>query len=84
MAMNKRQFVYDYDPESDELSIRVGEARPAIAREVGNEFFVQLDPDTQEVVGFTVLAFSKRIAAKDGTANHVALPVSLEGQLQLA
>jgi len=84
MAMNKRQLRYDYDTESDELSITFGGSRPSIAREVGDEFFVQLDPVTKEVVGFTVLGFSKRVHAKEETMHHFAVPVELQGQFQFA
>ncbi|MBU4512843.1 hypothetical protein KKD19_06455, partial [Patescibacteria group bacterium] len=78
--------IYDYDPQTDELNMTFGNSQPSIGQEINDEFFVQLDPKTKEVVGFTVLGFTKRLLAKkEKTEFHkLAVPIMLKGQMQLA
>ena len=49
-----------YDREGDVLYLSIGEPRPAISREVGDDVLLRIDPETQEVVGMTVLNLSTR------------------------
>jgi uncharacterized protein YuzE len=51
-----------YDARSDVLYCSVGEPREAISVEVGNGTFARLDPQTDQVVGFTVIDFVKRMS----------------------
>ena len=49
-----------YDREADVLYLSIGEPRPAISREVGDDVLLRIDPETKEVVGMTVLNLSTR------------------------
>jgi uncharacterized protein YuzE len=49
-----------YDREADVLYLSVGEPRPAVSREVGDDVLLRIDPQTGEVVGLTVLNLSTR------------------------
>ena len=84
MALKHKQIIYDYDPQSDELTMTFGEARQSIAQEVDDEFFVQLDPETREVAGFSLLGFSKRVLAKNKMTQRFSIPVQMQGSLQTA
>jgi hypothetical protein len=48
-----------YDEEGDVLDIAIGEPEEAISREVEDDFFLRIKPDSGEVVGFSVLNFRK-------------------------
>lgn len=49
-----------YDRETDVLYLTVGEPRPAISREVGDDVLLRVDAETGEVVGMTILNLSTR------------------------
>ena len=48
-----------YDEDGDILDISVGDPKEAISREVEDDFFLRVKPDTGEVVGFSILNFRK-------------------------
>lgn len=49
-----------YDQAADVLYVSIGDPRPAISREVGDDVLLRLDPETAEVVGLTILNLSSR------------------------
>lgn len=49
-----------YDSEGDVLYLSVGAPRAAISREIGDDVLLRVDPETDEVVGITILNLSKR------------------------
>jgi len=48
-----------YDDVGDILDVSIGEPEDAISREVEDDFFLRVKPDTGEVVGFSILNFRK-------------------------
>ena len=57
---DRRQgFRLVYDHEADILHVALGGARPAISIEQEADVFLRVDPDTDELVGLTILNFSK-------------------------
>ncbi|MEW6067301.1 MAG: DUF2283 domain-containing protein [Nitrospirota bacterium] len=48
-----------YDEEGDILDISLGEPGVAISKEVADDFFLRVKPDSNEVVGFSILNFRK-------------------------
>ena len=66
---------FSYYPPSDELNIHFGEPRPAISREIDDEVYLRLDPETRDIVGVTVLHFRQRFAGAKGKPLSFALPV---------
>lgn len=52
-----------YDKESDVLYLSIGDPRSAISREIGDDVLLRVDPDTDEVVGLTILNLSARFAS---------------------
>jgi uncharacterized protein YuzE len=49
-----------YDREADVLYLSVGDPRPAVSREIGDDVLLRVDPESGEVVGLTVLNLSTR------------------------
>jgi uncharacterized protein YuzE len=60
---------YYYDREEDILYVTLGDSDSALCIEQGEGFLVRIDPESGEVVGFTVIDFSLR------AAERVAIPV---------
>jgi uncharacterized protein YuzE len=54
------QMKLSFDAKADVLYCSFGEPKEAIAVELENGIVVRLDPDTEEVVGVTVIDFLKR------------------------
>jgi len=48
-----------YDETGDILDIAIGEPGEAISKEIEDDFFLRVKPDTGEVVGFSILNFRK-------------------------
>lgn len=48
-----------YDEEGDILDVSLGEPEEAISREVEDDFFLRIKPDSGDVVGFSILNFRK-------------------------
>jgi len=49
-----------FDKKGDVLDISLGEPREAISKEIGDDILMRIDPQTSEVLGFTILNFEKR------------------------
>jgi uncharacterized protein YuzE len=49
-----------FDPKNDVLYCSLGEPRESIGVETEDDVIVRYDPDTDAVVGFTMLNFSQR------------------------
>ncbi|MBX3066807.1 MAG: DUF2283 domain-containing protein [Anaerolineae bacterium] len=60
-----------YDKEADVLYLSVGDPRPAVSREIGDDVLLRLDPDTGQIVGMTILNLSDRESLE-------SLPVEIE------
>jgi len=50
-----------YDSEADVLYISFGEPRPAEGLDIGDGTILRIGPKTEEVIGLTILDFSKRV-----------------------
>ena len=48
-----------YDDEGDVLDVSIGEPETAISKEVEDDFFLRVRPDSGEVIGFSILNFRK-------------------------
>ena len=66
---------FSYYPPSDELNIHFGEPCPAIAKEIDDEVYLHLDPQTREIVGLTVLHFRRRFSGAKAKPLSLGLPV---------
>lgn len=64
-----------YDKEGDVLYLSVGEPRPAVSEEIGDDVLLRVSSETGEVVGLTVLNFSTRFESSDVSQ---ILPIGIE------
>ena len=48
-----------YDDEGDVLDVSIGVPIAAVSREMDDDFFVRIEPNSGEVVGFSILNFKK-------------------------
>jgi hypothetical protein len=62
-----------YDPAADVLYCSFGPPQEAVGEEVNTGVVIRRNPETNTVVGFTVVDFSKRFAAQP--ANVVSVPL---------
>ncbi len=69
----EKKLTYKYDSISDEMNLYFGENKEAIWFNIDNDIFLQLDPDTDEVIGLTILNFKHRIIDKK---EEIQLPIS--------
>ena len=56
----EKELKFFFDKEGDSLDIAIGEPEKAISKEIGNDIVMRVEPETGEVVGFTILNFEKR------------------------
>lgn len=64
-----------YDDEGDILDVSIGEPEVAISKEVEDDFFLRVRPDSGEVVGFSIINFRKWFKDRKDTK---VLPVKAE------
>ena len=64
-----------YDRESDVLYLSIGESRRAISREVGDDVLLRIDPETENVVGLTIMNLASRFGEIESPQS---LPVSID------
>ncbi|HEV2197979.1 MAG TPA: DUF2283 domain-containing protein [Candidatus Acidoferrum sp.] len=62
----KEQLKLNYDPKGDILYCSFGEPREAIGVETPDGIIFRLDPETEDVIGITVIDFSKRFQKHPG------------------
>ena len=55
-----KRLNFFFDREGDILYLSVGKPRPAIAKEIGDDIIVRVDPKSHRVVGCTILNLTKR------------------------
>lgn len=73
--MVAKQIQVDYDPDGDVLYISFDPPKDADAEEIEPGVWLRRDPDTKEIVGVTVVNYSKR--------EKTSLPVQIVGELQV-
>ncbi len=57
-----------YDPKLDLLEVSIGEPQEAVSEEVSDDIFFHFRPDTDKVVGFTVLNLRRRFELSEQVA----------------
>lgn len=53
---------FHYDKEADVMYFSLGMPKKAKTLEITDDFVLRLDPETQEVVGLTIVDFSKHFS----------------------
>ncbi len=57
--MMRREVHFHYDREADVLYLSVGKPQRAKTLEMGEDFILRLHPKTAQVVGITIIDFSR-------------------------
>jgi uncharacterized protein YuzE len=57
--MRRKKLRYHYDREADVMYFYFDRPRKAKTIELNDDFLLRLDPATEEVVGITVISFSR-------------------------
>lgn len=60
--MKQKKLRYHYDREADVMYFYFDRPRRAKTVELDNDFLLRLDPRTEEVVGITVISFSRHFS----------------------
>ena len=60
--MAKEPLNLFYDRKGDVLYISIGSPKDAISKEVNDDMLVRVQPDTEKIVGFTILNFAERFS----------------------
>lgn len=55
---------FNYDAEGDILEISKGKPRRAISKDLGDDVWLKVDPQSGEILGFTILSFVRRFTVK--------------------
>jgi len=67
----KTSISISYDKEADVVYLSFGEAKKAVSEEVKSGVFARYDPETNDLVGLTILNFSRKF---DATPREVEVP----------
>lgn len=54
-----KELKFFYDNEGDVLDISIGNPTEAISEEIDDDVFIRIDNTTREIVGFSILNFTK-------------------------
>lgn len=73
MVQKAKELTIRYDGGADVLYCSFGDPRPALSVEHANGVVVRVDPDTEDVVGITIIDFFKRFAEKPNESVLVPL-----------
>ncbi len=71
------KLIFYYDDEGDMLDISVGKPRNAISNELGDDIIERVNPETKQIIGFTILNFKKRFKGGKG-AQAFPIPIKAE------
>ena len=82
-----KKLKFFFDKEGDVLDIALGDPTNAISKELDNDIIMRLDPDTDEIIGFTILNFEKRFEHLNSsetlpiaaTFSHISKALEAEG-----
>ncbi|MBI4944984.1 MAG: DUF2283 domain-containing protein [Bacteroidetes bacterium] len=69
-----------YDKKGDILDIAIGKPQPAISQEISDDVLIRRHPETNEIVGFTILNFELRFTK---TKKPYSIPITASFQLHL-
>ena len=64
-----------YDRDTDVLYLSIGEPQRAISREIGDDILLRIDPQTNNLVGLTIMNLSSRFGESD---TRQTLPVAID------
>ncbi len=79
VQLGATKLTLHFDPNNDVLYCSLGDPKEAIGMEAGDGIIVRLDPETDELVGFTVLDVARHFLGKAATTISIPLHSSSIG-----
>ncbi len=79
----EKELIYSYDKERDVLYVSIGEPQDAIADEIVDDIFVNLNPESKKVVGFTIINFEKKFV-KNKKEKYPSFRIPIEAEFTLS
>ena len=76
--INLKNANYSYDDDTDILYIDFGNNRPAVGEEIGDYDVVRVDPETDDIVGITLMFFRDRYNILPELAIEKVIPSIIE------
>ena len=67
----KKKIYISYDNEADVMYLNFGKQVKAVGEEIEEGIFARYDPKTEELIGLTVINFSKKFG---GEPKGIAIP----------
>jgi len=65
----EKTIMFFYDKDSDVMDISLGKPKAAISEEADDDIVVRIDPNSREIIGFTIInfvnVFLKRFTIKE-------------------
>jgi uncharacterized protein YuzE len=83
MAKQEIEFTMKYDPTADVLYCSFGEPRAAVSEEVEDGIVLRKDPETEQLVGMTVIDFARRFAERPNTSLSFPINAALLAATQV-
>jgi uncharacterized protein YuzE len=76
MVQSAAEMKINYDRAADVAYVAFGQPREGISVETDNGIVLRVDPNTDEVIGFTVVNFFKRFVEKPNEPVSVPLEMA--------
>jgi len=70
-------MIIDYDGDEDILYISLKPGQEAICIEKGNGLLIRVDPDTNEILGYTIIDFLGKLVEESSSSARVELPLTI-------
>ena len=80
--MEKKELIYSYDKKRDVLYVSVGEPQEAISSEIEDDIFINRNPKTKKIVGFTIINFQKKFT-KSKKRKFLSFHIPIHAEFQL-
>ena len=74
----KNKISISYDKDADVLYLSFGKPTKAVGEEIDTGIFARFDPQSEELVGLTVINFSKKFGVKP---REVSIPIHRKKQI---
>jgi len=80
MGAQELSLSFQYDRDADVMYFTMGAPREAISEEVADGVFKRLDPESNEVIGVTIIDFAKRASGDLSPISVKTTPAELVGR----
>jgi uncharacterized protein YuzE len=72
--MEKNKLIMSYDEDADTLYLSFGKPEKAVSEKIDAHIIVRRQPQTERIIGLTILNFSKYFKAKKQLEIEITVP----------